>query len=401
MYELLEELRIGNIHPDDMQDIPVPDTNDPYARDPQRHPALRINSSKPFNAETPQLLLTDNFHTPNELFFVRNHLPVPHIDTKDFRLEVNVPGRWKSIKLSVDDLKDKFKVHTISAAVQCAGNRRSHMAAESKPVKGLSWGMTAISNAEWTGVMLADVLEWAGIKEGDIEHVIFQGEDKDLEGVPYEASIPAATALDPRREVMIAFKMNGQDIPLDHGFPLRLVVPGSVGARQVKWLGKIIPSKTESTSHWQQKDYKTFTPSIDWATADFSKAAAIQDYPIQSAITDPMNGATIDGDEVTLKGYAWSGGGRGIIRVEVSADGGNTWHEAELHQVKQKYNREWAWTLWEATIPLPENTDSTKLICKAIDSSHNQQPESAESIWNLRGLIHNAWHKVDVKISNE
>ena len=378
------------------------DSDDPYAKDPERHPALRINSATPFNAETPQQLLTDNFYTPNELFFVRNHLPVPHLDLKEFKVEVQVPGKRKSLKLDVEELKKKFKVHTISATIQCAGNRRSHMAVDSKPVKGLSWGMTAISNAEWTGVMLADVLEWAGIKEDDFEYIIFQGEDKDMEGVPYEASIPASVALDPRREVMLAFKMNGQDIPLDHGYPLRLVVPGSVGARQVKWISKIIPSKEESKSHWQQKDYKTFTPSVDWSTADFEKAVAIQDYPIQSAITEPTNGATIEGDEVTLKGYAWSGGGRGIIRVEVSADGGKTWHEAELQTAKQKYNRQWAWTLWEATVKLPENViksgGTTKLVCKAIDSSHNQQPESAESIWNLRGLIHNAWHKVEVEV---
>ena len=94
-------------------------------------------------------------------------------------------------------------------------------------------------------------------------------------------------------------------------------------------------------------------------------------------------------------------GGRGIIRVEISADGGKTWHEAELHQAKQKRHREWAWTLYEATVPLPKGAEKTEIVCKAIDSSHNQQPESAEGIWNVRGLIHNAWHRVEVTIPKE
>ena len=108
--------------------------------------------------------------------------------------------------------------------------------------------------------------------------------DKDIEGSHYEASIPIETAMDPKREVLLAFQMNGTDLPLDHGYPLRVVVPGTVGARQVKWLNKITASQNESNSHWQQKDYKTFAPSVDWGTANFEKAVAIQDYPLQSGV---------------------------------------------------------------------------------------------------------------------
>ena len=110
------------------------------------------------------------------------------------------------------------------------------------------------------------------------------GLDKDIEGSHYEASIPIETAMDPKREVLLAFQMNGTDLPLDHGYPLRVVVPGTVGARQVKWLNKITASQNESNSHWQQKDYKTFAPSVDWGTANFEKAVAIQDYPLQSGV---------------------------------------------------------------------------------------------------------------------
>jgi len=396
--DILEELRVGNIHPDDMKVTTTKDTNDPFANDPQRHPALQINSEKPFNGEPPLELLTDYFCTPNDLFFVRNHLPVPKIDSKKFRLEVSGVGMARPISFSPDELKSTFHTHKIAAAVQCAGNRRSNMASY-KPVRGLNWGSAAISNAEWTGVKLVDVLTYAGVKEDDVGHVIFQGLDKDIEGSHYEASIPAASAMDPRKDVMIVFEMNGKPLPLDHGYPLRIIAPGIAGARQVKWVHKIVLSKEESTSHWQRNDYKSFNPSIDWNTLDYDKAVPIQEYPIQSAICEPKEGAVLEDDSVTVKGYAWSGGGRGIIRVEVSADGGKTWRDADLRQATQPLHRQWAWTLWEITIPLPEGYKGpVELICKAIDTSHNQQPESAEGIWNVRGLIHNAWHRVKVEV---
>ena len=175
VYEILEELRIGNVHPDDVKaQVGKADINDPFSTDPPRHPALRVNSEKPFNAETPPQLLTDNFLTPNELFFVRNHLPVPNVDSKHFRLEVTSAGKGRAVTLTLDDLKRKFKPSTITATVQCAGNRRTHMA-KFKSVRGLSWGPSAISNAEWTGVKLVDVLKHCGINEDDFDHIIFEG----------------------------------------------------------------------------------------------------------------------------------------------------------------------------------------------------------------------------------
>ena len=402
VYTILEELRIGNIDPEDMKaDKKVIDLKDPYSSDPDRHPAMRINSAKPFNSEPPPELLIDNYITPNELFFVRNHLPVPQVDdVSKFCLELSGVGVRRPISLNINELKKKFKQHSIIATVQCAGNRRSHMRTF-REVKGLNWGTTAISNAEWTGVKLADVLQHIGAKEDEVNHVLFQGLDKDLTGEPYEASVPAETAFDPRKDVMLVYEMNGQPLPRDHGYPLRVIVPGTVGARQVKWVTKIILSKSESQSHWQQNDYKAFNSSTDWHNVDFSKAQPIQEYPLQSSICEPKDNVTVEsGDEMLVKGYAWSGGGRGILRVDVSVDGGKTWHEADLHNADQQRHREWAWTLWEIVLPVPETSGKFTVVCKATDTSHNAQPEEAESIWNLRGLIHNAWHKVQVKVKS-
>lgn len=128
-----------------------------------------------------------------------------------------------------------------------------------KPVKGLNWGSAAIGTAKWTGVRLRDVLKAYGIDEsnlGNIKHVHFEGLDTDVANVPYAASIPIHKALDPRGDVILAYEMNEEPISRDHGYPLRVIVPGIVGARNVKWLNRIVVSDKESNGHWQQNDYK-------------------------------------------------------------------------------------------------------------------------------------------------
>lgn len=285
---------------------------------------------------------------------------------------------------------------------------------KSKQVKGLNWGIGAIGNATWSGAKLRDILLAAGYSPDDVKwarHVQFEGLDQDVGGTTYGASIPLKKAISEDGDCLLAYEMNGEVLPADHGFPLRVIVPGTVGARNVKWLGKIIVSAEESSSHWQQNDYKGFSPSTDWDTVDYKSAPAIQELPVQSAITLPAEGAVVDRseEEVTIKGYAWSGGGREVVRVDVSIDGGNTWKIAQLKRSDEGEDggmapppgQAWAWKLWELTVPLPENMKEMEIVCKAVDSSYNMQPDTILPIWNLRGVLSNAWHKVKVRIQEE
>ncbi|RLN32436.1 hypothetical protein BBJ28_00002273 [Nothophytophthora sp. Chile5] len=436
VHEILEKLRIGNLHEEDvlmLEKLRKERYGDgPYSHDPTRHPALKVNSSMPFNAEPPAELLMQSFITPNDLFFVRNHLPVPNVDIENYRLKISGLGigKGKEIALTLDDLKSKFTHHTVATTVQCAGNRRAEMSGV-KQVNGLSWDTTALSTANWTGVLLSDVLASVGITDEDsrseqcdcavaenmdtcddcnsvIQHVQFEGLDADTEGKTYGASIPVSTALDPRKDVLLAFEMNGEPIPRDHGYPLRVIVPGTVGARNVKFVHRIVLAGDESPSFWQQRDYKGFPPNVDYTNDDYWKFAgdSIQELPVQSAITEPKNGAihyvddVSDSSIVTVKGYAWSGGGRNILRVDISVDGGKTWTTAELNESgkRQKYNRAWAWTPWELDVEVPPGTDSLDIMCKAVDSSYNVQPDTIAPIWNMRGVLNNAWHRVNVTV---
>ncbi|XP_040162077.1 sulfite oxidase, mitochondrial isoform X1 [Anopheles arabiensis] len=399
---LLESYRIGNLRADDV--VSTKDLHDPWSAEPKRHPILKPATQKPFNAEPPASVLVDSFLTPNEFFYVRNHLPVPEVDIKSYELEMENEKTGRSKTIRFPDLL-KYPKHTVTATIMCGGNRRSEMM-EVKPIKGLPWGASAVGNAQWTGARLCDVLRDMGVKEGDEEgHVQFEGLDTDPTSTPYGASIPLAKAMDPRGDVILAYEMNGQPLNRDHGFPVRVIVPGVVGSRNVKWLGRIVVSRAESSSHWQQNDYKSFSPSTDWDTVDFKSAPAIQNMPVTSAICTPASGETVQVEKdgyVTVRGYAWSGGGSEIVRVDLTADGGKTWTVATLDESEKGTGpgRHWSWSLWTAKIPVPKGQRgaSLEIVSKAVDSNYNTQPESFANIWNLRGVVGNAYSRVKVNV---
>jgi sulfite oxidase len=394
--KILESLRVGNLKDANVTDAPTKSDVEMWGAEPKRHPALIVHTKQPMNAETPPALLHTPL-TPNELFFVRNHLPVPNIKAEDYKLEIGGDG-LRQVKLSLSDLKEKFPRYSVTSVVQCSGNRRSEVGRVGT-VRGLGWTTGAIGNAVWSGARLRDVLDYAGLDPKTLKanHILFEGLDKDMIS-PYEVSIPIDKALSEYGDVLLAYEMNGEVLPPDHGYPIRAVVPGTVGARQCKWLAKVTTSDTESQGIYQQKDYKSFAPGT---SMDGSKVPSIQELPVQSSITEPAPNS-VASDFVPVKGYAWSGGGRAINRVDLTTNNGKTWTQATLQRPDgQVPNRTWAWTLFESNVMAPEGLkpgDKFQVCSRAVDSGNNVQPERAEPTYHIRGMLCNKWSCVDYKV---
>ncbi|CAF4470326.1 unnamed protein product, partial [Rotaria magnacalcarata] len=289
--------------------------------------------------------------------------------------------------------------HTITSTLACSGNRRGAMNNEEQgTIRGAPWYVGAIGNARWTGVRLRDVLQSLGLdKEG--KYVQFYGLDCETPKRCYGGSIPIEKAL-------------------NHGYPLRIIVPGSIGARSVKWVNRIVVSDKESDSPWQIFDYKLLPTSVKQPQkSDYDAAPAIQDLNVNSAICYPSsnedgnkvkilsvqpNHNDIKNKKLTIKGYALSGGGKQIQNVQVSLDHGKTWLKAELEQLAEPHMRAWTWTQWTYHIPFDDLPSKPfDIICRATDTNANSQPESPVGIWNVLGHMNNAWHKITLQIDEK
>ena len=283
----LEQYRIGNLRASDVANqLQDKDAKDPFSQEPKRHPDLVPALERPFVAETPLSLLTDSFITPADLFYVRNHLPVPQIKIDEWHLEVTGLGVKQDLRLSFDQLKNDFPKHEVVAALHGGGNRRGEMM-DAKFLVGLNLRGGAIGNAVWGGVLLSDVLAAAGFNPDECQkasHVLFEGQDTEPDSSHYGASISIEKATNPRGDVLLAYEMNGEDLSPDHGFPVRAIVPGVVAARSVKWLTRVEVSEGEGENHHQRNDYRGVNPSVNWDTVDWSKAHTIEDMPVTSKI---------------------------------------------------------------------------------------------------------------------
>lgn len=355
-----------------------------------KHPGYLVRSETPFNGGAPLDLLRQEAITPPELFFVRNHGDVPSVDPASYRLAVD--GLVDSpLNLTLDELRERFARVEVTATLQCAGNRRLELIAL-EPVPGeLPWGEEAISTAVWSGVRLRDLLAAAGVSDG-AAHVAFQGLDPvERQGRIFDfgGSIPLGKALSP--EVLLADSLNGAPLPSTHGFPLRVVAPGYIGARSVKWLQRISVQETPSDNYFQAHAYKLFPPDVRADTVDWSGGKMLGEMNITSVICRPAAGATVAAGSVAVQGYAIAGGERSVARVELSADGGATWRDATL----QGEPRPFVWTLWEARLELPAGRH--QLVVRATDSAGTTQPASVREVWNFKGYMNNAWHRVDVE----
>ena len=354
--------------------------------------SLIVHGAHPLNAEPPLDRLRGRFITDVANFYIRSHGAMPDLDGDTH--EVRVTGQVaRPFGFTAGDLKARFEHRTVLAVLQCAGNRRADLQSVEKTT-GDPWAPGAIGNAEWTGVALSDVLRAAGAS-GDGLHVAFEGadivENEGEDDAPYGVSIPMPKAAS--RDVLLAWAMNGQPLSRDHGAPLRVVVPGYAGVRSTKWLREIRVQDRPSDAFQQSHDYLLFPPDMREATQDRSRGVTINAMPLNSAICEPAPGAILARGHTTVRGYAIATD-RPITRVDVSTDGGLAWRQATI---EDHGDPRWGWTLWHATLDLPAGKH--ELVVRAWDAAGQTQPSRPADVWNFKGYLSAAWHRIQVTVA--
>ncbi|MBI3740536.1 MAG: molybdopterin-dependent oxidoreductase [Chloroflexi bacterium] len=353
-----------------------------------KHPRFIFHSQSPINGGVPLDLLAQSFITPTELFFVRTHAPAPMIDPERYRLRVDGLVKRK-IELSLDEIKNNFPPRTLNATLQCAGNRRAELNAIAPVPNELPWGAEAIGNATWRGIALQDILAAASARD-DASHVAFSGLDQiEKEGHTFSfgGSIPIIKAREPN--VLLAYEMNGAPLAPIHGFPLRVIAPGYVGARSVKWLAHITVQKESSSNYFQTRAYQLFPANMRAENLDWTTGLQLSELNVNSVICEPTDGARLQTNFVLVRGYAISS--RALARVEITLDNGANWISAEMLGTE---NSDSTWRLWRARVDLKPGRN--EIAVRAWDSAANTQPANLRDVWNFKGYMNNAWHRINI-----
>jgi DMSO/TMAO reductase YedYZ molybdopterin-dependent catalytic subunit len=334
---------------------------------PQEETQLRggkiVRGESPLNLEMPFEKLK-GFLTPAESFYVRTHFPIPAIDRDAWWLRVEGEVE-KPFAINYEQLLE-FESITVPVTLECAGNNRNFLEAK---VKGVQWGLGAVGTAEWTGVPLSILLDRAGVKTNASE-VILEGTDggmlEDPKSPPGELHFARSIPLEKARtDVLLAYKMNGSDLPPEHGFPVRAIVPGWYAMASIKWLQRVIVTGEPFTGYYQTIDYAYWK-----RRAEVAELAPLTEMQIKAQIAKPAQGEIVPvNSSVRLHGAAWTSDAE-IRKVEVSTDGGSTWNETNLFS-EQKPN---AWRLWEFNWQTPRTPGKQTLIARATDSQGRTQP---------------------------
>lgn len=346
---------------------------------------INYHNTTPQNGEMYTEKITASWITPIKDWYVRNHFEIP---------KVQHPDSYKIVIELIDNdfILDYTKLLSMDSkevitTIQCGGNRRNDMN-DYKKTMGTNWNIGAISTAKWEGVQLNKLLNL------DDKYKDYHLEFESIDGVKVSIPVYKLKSCD---DVILAYKMNDELLPDIHGYPIRLIVPGYVGIRNLKWVSNIKLVKNECNSMWQTGlSYKPIPHYINNINNDIlNKVPTVLEQPVQSCITNIQETP----DNLVINGYAWSGGGRNIIRVDVSIDNGETWNMAQLLEgSEQSQFQAWAWTLWKIELPKNENK-KYKVVCKSLDISYNTQPKDISSIWNIRGLVNNSWHSINYSSS--
>jgi sulfite oxidase len=348
---------------------------------------LIVHEEEPFNAETGLAALAEGAVTATDAFYVRGHGAVPQIDPASWRLRVEgVVDR--ALDLSLATLREAFVEREVTATLQCAGNRRAGLIAIREIAGEAPWGPGATGTAVWSGVALADVLALAGpLREA--AHVGFAGGDWCAEARPaqrFGGSIPLEKARRP--EVLLAWSMNGEPLPPVHGAPLRVVVPGYIGARSVKWLERIEVRSRPWHGYFQHVAYRLLPED---ETPGPGAGMPLGLVALNADVLAPADGDTVAAGPIEVRGYAFAGGERHVARVDVSLDHGATWAQAQLLDDLGR----WAWRHWRIDVELAPGEH--EIIARAWDSSAATQPEDEAALWNPKGYVNNARPRVRVR----
>jgi DMSO/TMAO reductase YedYZ molybdopterin-dependent catalytic subunit len=344
-----------------------------------------VRSEEPLNLEMPFETL-DEFITPTKSFYVRTHFPIPKIDKSGWQLRVE--GEIEEpFEIDYDELI-KLDLRKTPVTLECAGNNRNFL--EPK-VKGAQWGLGAVGNAEWTGVPLSILLDRAKVKSSARE-IILEGADGGKlddpkappDGLKFARSIPLEKA---RADVLLAYKMNDVDLPPQHGFPVRAIVPGWYAMASIKWMARIIVTDQPFNGYYQTLDYAFWK-----RRGDIVELVPLSEMQLKAEIAQPAPGEVVPANSnVRVHGAAWTGDGE-IAKVELSDDGGSTWNNTKLIG-ESKPN---AWRLWEFNWRTPSKSGKQTLIARATDSKGRTQP--TERDWDRGTYMINHLLPVGVEV---
>lgn len=406
------------------EDLKTPDNHVP--RDPR---LIRLTGIHPFNVEAPlSELFNEGFLTTENLFYVRNHGPVPRVEDDDtLDWQFSVEGLVENpVKMTLRDLLIDYDQVTYPVTLVCAGNRRKEQNVVRK-TKGFSWGAAGLSTALWTGIPLGDLLARAAPRRG-ARYVCFEGADKLPNGY-YGTSVKLRWAMDPDRGIMLAHKMNGEPLAPDHGRPLRVLIPGQIGGRSVKWLRRIIITADPSDNWYHIYDNRVLptmvTPEASANLPDTWKDEryAIYDLNTNSATVYPAHDEVLPltdavAEAYKVRGYAYGGGGKRISRVEVTLDKGKTWTLANIRYPEDDYRRapegqtlyggrldmSWrescfCWCFWDLDVPVAQLRGAVDVMVRAMDEAMMVQPR--DMYWSVLGMMNNPWYRIVIHVEGD